>query len=82
MECGFERIKADPTIQTINHQLADRTRIIELEKRASKSARASDKLRQQLSNRVAELEKDNFFWKQQADQLRDLPWMMSRGTWV
>jgi hypothetical protein len=69
----FERIKADPTIQTINHQLADRTRIIELEKRASRNAIASDKLRQQLENRVEELESENFYWKQQADQLRDLP---------
>lgn len=69
----FERIKADPTIQIINHQLASRSRIIELEKRASRSVIASDKLRQQLENRVAELEKENFYWKQEADQLRDLP---------
>ncbi|MBD2607415.1 plasmid recombination protein [Scytonema hofmannii FACHB-248] len=69
----FERIKADPTIQTINHQLADRTRVIELEKRASQKAIASEKLRQQLENRVAELESENFYWKEQADQLRDLP---------
>jgi Plasmid recombination enzyme/Protein of unknown function (DUF3991)/Toprim-like len=69
----FKRIKKDPTIQTINHQLADRTRIIELEKRASRSAIASEKLRQQLENRVEELESENFYWKQQADQLRDLP---------
>jgi Plasmid recombination enzyme/Protein of unknown function (DUF3991)/Toprim-like len=69
----FERIKSDPKIQTINHQLADRTRIIELEKRASRSAIASEKLRQQLENRVEELESENFYWKQQADQLRDLP---------
>ncbi|WP_235018964.1 MobV family relaxase [Tolypothrix sp. NIES-4075] len=69
----FERIKADPQIQTINHQLADRFRIIELEKRASQKAIASEKLRQQLENRVAELESENFYWKQQADQLRDLP---------
>jgi Plasmid recombination enzyme/Protein of unknown function (DUF3991)/Toprim-like len=69
----FERIKSDPKIQTINHQLADRTRIVELEKRASRSAITSDKLRQQLENRVAELEEENFYWKQQADQLRDLP---------
>jgi hypothetical protein len=61
----FERIKADPTIQTINHQLADRTRVIELEKRASQKAIASDKLRQQLENRVAELESENFYWKEQ-----------------
>lgn len=69
----FERIKADPQIQTINHQLADRTRVIELEKRVSQKAIASDKLRQQLENRVAELESENFYWKEQADQLRDLP---------
>ncbi|MBD2606317.1 plasmid recombination protein [Scytonema hofmannii FACHB-248] len=69
----FERIKSDPTIQTINHQQASRTRVIELEKRASQKAIASDKLRQQLENRVQELEEENFYWKQQADQLRDLP---------
>ncbi len=69
----FERIKNDPAIQTVNHQLADRTRMIGLEKRASRSAIASEKLRQQLENRVEELESENFYWKQQADQLRDLP---------
>jgi Plasmid recombination enzyme len=69
----FERIKKDPTIQTINHQLADRSRIIGLEKRASRSAIASEKLRQQLENRVSELESENFYSRQQADQLRDLP---------
>lgn len=69
----FKRIKSDPTIQTINHQLADHRRIIELEKRASQKANASEKLRSELENRVAELEEENFYWKQQADQLRDLP---------
>jgi hypothetical protein len=69
----FERIKKDPTIQTINHHLADRSRILELEKRASRSAIASEKLRQQLENRVEELESENFYSRQQADQLRDLP---------
>ncbi|MEM6752296.1 MAG: MobV family relaxase [Cyanobacteria bacterium P01_C01_bin.38] len=69
----FERIKADPTIQSINHQLADHKRIVELERRASQRAIASEKLRQQLEKRVAELEEENFYWKQQADKLRDLP---------
>ena len=69
----FERIKSDPTIQTINHQLASRTRMIGLEKRASQKAIASEKLRQQLENRVAELSEENFYWFQLADQLRDLP---------
>jgi hypothetical protein len=69
----FERIKNDPAIQTINHQLADRSRILELEKRASIRAIASEKLRQQLENRVEELESENFYWKQEADKLRDLP---------
>jgi hypothetical protein len=69
----FERIKNDPTIQSVNHQLADRSRTIELEKRASRSAIASEKLRQQLENRVEELESENFYSRQQADQLRDLP---------
>jgi Plasmid recombination enzyme/Protein of unknown function (DUF3991)/Toprim-like len=69
----FERIKNDPAIQTVNHQLADRSRMINLEQRASRSAIASEKLRSSLENRVAELESENFYWKQQADQLRDLP---------
>jgi hypothetical protein len=69
----FERIKKDPAIQTVNHQLADRTRMIGLEKRASRSAIASEKLRSSLENRVQELEEENFYWKQQADKLRDLP---------
>ena len=69
----FERIKADPTIQSINHQLADHRRIVELEKRASQRASASEKLRQQLEKRVLELEEDNFYWKQEANKLRDLP---------
>ncbi|MEA5598710.1 MobV family relaxase [Rivularia sp. UHCC 0363] len=69
----FERIKANPTIQSINHQLADHRRIVELERRASQKATASEKLRQQLEKRVAELEAENFYWKQQADKLRDLP---------
>ena len=69
----FERIKANPTIQSINHQLADHRRIVELEKRASQRATASEKSRQQLEKRVTELEAENFYWKQQADKLRDLP---------
>ncbi|BAZ36687.1 hypothetical protein NIES4101_26070 (plasmid) [Calothrix sp. NIES-4101] len=69
----FERIKSDSAIQSVNHQLADRNRMIGLEKRASRSAIASEKLRQQLENRVEELESENFYWKQEADQLRDLP---------
>ncbi|NJL80932.1 MAG: DUF3991 domain-containing protein [Richelia sp. SM2_1_7] len=69
----FERIKADPTIQSINHQLADHKRIVELERRASQRATASEKLRLSLEKRVAELEAENFYWKQQADKLRDLP---------
>jgi Plasmid recombination enzyme len=69
----FERIKSDPAIQSVNHQLADRSRMIGLEKRASRSAGASEKLRQQLENRVQELEEENFYSQQQADKLRDLP---------
>lgn len=69
----FERIKANPTIQSINHQLADHKRIVELERRASQRAIASEKLRQQLEKRVEELEAENITWKQQADKLRDLP---------
>ncbi|MEO1559680.1 MAG: MobV family relaxase [Cyanobacteria bacterium J06632_19] len=69
----FKRIKADPTIQSINHQLADHKRIVELEKRASQRAKASETSRFLLEKRVQQLELENFYWKQQADKLRDLP---------
>jgi hypothetical protein len=62
----FERIKANPQIQTINHQLADRQRALYSEKQAQKTARASEKLRQQLSA-------ENQRLRTQLDQLRDLP---------
>ncbi|MEC4811824.1 MAG: MobV family relaxase [Scytonema sp. PMC 1069.18] len=62
----FFRIKADPQIQTINHQLADRQRALSAEKQAKKTAQASEKLRQQL-------EQENQQLRQLADQLRDLP---------
>ncbi len=60
------RILSDPTIQTINHQLADRSRIIELEKRASQKAIASEKLRQHLEQQLQSL-------RHQTKLLLDLP---------
>ena len=66
----FERIKADPQIQTINHQLADRERALQAEKLAQSTAHSSEKLRQQLE-KENQLLRDSL--KQQADQLRDLP---------
>lgn len=69
----FERIKADPAIGAINHQLADRSRIIEQERRASQKAIASEKLRQQLEQRVLELEAEISQLQQQVTQLSDLP---------
>ncbi|WP_226889780.1 MobV family relaxase [Nostoc sp. MG11] len=62
----FERIKADACIQAIDHQLADRARIIEQSQRQSQKARASEKERQQLEKRVP-------FLESQVKQLRDLP---------
>jgi hypothetical protein len=62
----FERIKSDPQIQTINHQLADRERALQAEKLAQSTANSSEKLRQQL-------EKENQLLRNQLDQLRDLP---------
>ena len=62
----FERIKADPQIQTINHQLADRERAIVAEKEAqSTTVRALKKSQA--------LETDNLKLRKQVDQLRDLP---------
>ncbi|YAF99398.1 MAG: MobV family relaxase (plasmid) [Nodularia sp. CChRGM 3473] len=69
----LDRIKNDKRILDLDHQLADRRRMIELEKRASQKAIASEKLRQHLGRRLLEQEKENLLWKQQAEQLRDLP---------
>ncbi|WP_413176347.1 MobV family relaxase [Anabaena azotica] len=69
----LERIKADLAIETINHQLADRSRIIEQERRASQKAIASEKLRQQLEQRVLELETEISQLQQQVRQLSNLP---------
>jgi len=62
----FDRIKADPQIQSINHQLADRERALQAQKLAMSTALSTEKLRQ-------ELEKENQQLRQLADQLRDLP---------
>ncbi|YAF99150.1 MAG: MobV family relaxase (plasmid) [Nodularia sp. CChRGM 3473] len=69
----LDRIKNDKRILDLDHQLADRRRMIELEKRASQKAIASEKLRQHLGRRLLEQEKENLLWRQQAEQLRDLP---------
>ncbi|WP_414552533.1 MobV family relaxase [Anabaena sp. CCY 0017] len=62
----YTRIKADPVIQTLDHQLADRQRAIEHEQRAVQNALASEKLRQQLEAEVVKLQ-------QQTEKLHDLP---------
>ncbi|WP_414528452.1 MobV family relaxase [Nodularia chucula] len=69
----YERIKADKAIQDINHQLADRRLLLEQLRAAEQKANASEKLRQQLEQRVGELEDEKIVWNQQAEQLRDLP---------
>jgi hypothetical protein len=69
----LNRIKNDRRIQQLDHQLADRRRIIQLEKRACLSSIASEKLRQNLETRVVQLEQENLEWRQKADLMRDLP---------
>ncbi|MEA5515747.1 MobV family relaxase [Nodularia sp. UHCC 0506] len=69
----YERIKADRAIQDINHQLADRRLLLEQLRAAEQKANASEKLRQQLEQRVTQLEDEKIIWNQQAEQLRDLP---------
>jgi hypothetical protein len=69
----YERIKADKAIQDINHQLADRRLLLKQLREASQKAHASEKLRQQLQQRVTQLEEEKIVWNQQAEQLRDLP---------
>ncbi|MBE9053749.1 plasmid recombination protein [Nostocales cyanobacterium LEGE 11386] len=69
----YERLQADRAIQDINHQLADREILLEQLRRAEQKAHASEKLRQQLEQRVEELEKEKIAWNQQAEKLRDLP---------
>jgi hypothetical protein len=69
----YERIKADRAIEDINHQLADRRLLLEQLRAAEQKANASEKLRQQLEQRVGELEDEKIIWNQQAEQLRDLP---------
>ncbi|MBD2472160.1 MobV family relaxase [Nostoc sp. FACHB-145] len=69
----LERIKNDRRIQQLDHQLADRRRIIQLEKRASLSSIAREKLRQNLETRIVQLEQENLEWRQKADLMRDLP---------
>ena len=68
----FERIKSDPVVQICDHQLADRVWQIENHRRAEQKAQASEKLRQQLAERVVELEAENSKLKQQVNQFREL----------
>ncbi|MDB9368341.1 plasmid recombination protein [Nodularia spumigena CS-586/05] len=62
----YTRLKTDPVIQALDHQLADRQRAIEHEQRAVQNAIASEKLRQQL-------EAENLMLQQHKELLRDLP---------
>jgi hypothetical protein len=69
----YTRIKADPVIQTLDHQLADRQRAIEHEQRAVQNALASERIRQQQETRIKQLESENWDLRQQTEKLRDLP---------
>lgn len=69
----FNRIQADPVIQTINHQLADRKLLSKQQKQAFSTAVAAEKLRQQLEHQVLSLQAENSRLKQQVEQLQDLP---------
>lgn len=69
----FNRIQADPVIQTINHQLADRKLLNKQQKQVFATAVASEKLRQQLEQQVSALQAENKKLQQQVEQLQDLP---------
>ena len=71
----WERAKTTlaPTLDVINHQLSHRQQLLEQEDELKKTALASERERQRLEERVKELEAQNLKWRQQADQLRDLP---------
>lgn len=69
----FERIKADPSIQAINHQLADRKFTLQKSLRANQNAVASQQSVLELEQTVAQLTKENLSLRQQVQQLRDLP---------
>ncbi|MEA5517288.1 MobV family relaxase, partial [Nodularia sp. UHCC 0506] len=69
----YTRIKADPVIQTLDHQLADRQRAIEHEQRAVQNALASERIRQQQETRIKQLESENLVLRQQTEKLSDLP---------
>lgn len=70
-----ERVKEalQPTLDIINHQLSHRQRALKQKEDAQQKALASERERQKLEKRVKELEKEVCQWKQQADQLHDLP---------
>jgi hypothetical protein len=70
-----ERVKEalQPTLDIINHQLSHRQLALKQKEDAQQKALASERERQKLEKRVKELEKEVRQWKQQADQLRDLP---------
>ncbi|GAX38829.1 MobV family relaxase [Nodularia sp. NIES-3585] len=69
----YDRLKADPVIQALDYQLADRQRAMEHEQRAVQNAMASEKLRQRQDTRIKQLEEENLVLRQQTEQLRDLP---------
>ena len=66
-----QRIKEDSTITSINHQLADRQRIVEQLRRHEEHAAIREKQKKELEERIEYLEQENFKWRQLADQLRD-----------
>lgn len=69
----FFRIKSDPTIQAINHQLADRSWALKEKTRTQQKVKKSEKLRQQLEERVTVLSERITEMDALVSQLRDLP---------
>lgn len=61
-----------PTLNIINHQLADRQRVLKEKAELAETAHASELQRQKLEQRIQELELEILSWKAQADLLRDL----------
>ena len=80
-----ERVKEtlQPSLDIINHQLSDRAEALKLYHDMEQKARASEKQRQKLEQRILELEAEVFKYKEELLVLRDLPLedVMLLTTW-
>ncbi|MGI2909008.1 MobV family relaxase [Tolypothrix sp. VBCCA 56010] len=70
-----ERVKEtlQPSLDIINHQLSDRAAALKRYHDMEQKARASEKQRQKLEQRILELEAEVFKYKEELLVLRDLP---------